>query len=158
MVFSIEAPGFLLTTSLQLLSNARKFILRHLSLPRPSFLAIDLVSPSTNPVSGLYNFDHFGFQPWYVRPSIRSRMHPMSLLVRALGGRAAGSKGDRYHPQGYDLRTIGPLPQEGKGLDEMASWIKMIEANSLSSCPFHRKNASLQPDGPVVKENVSNEH
>lgn len=90
----MEAPGFLLTTSLLLLSNARKVILRYLSLPRPTCLGVDLVSPDTDLVSGLYKFDYFGFQPWYVRSSIRSRMHPMSLLIRAVGRRAAGSKGE----------------------------------------------------------------
>lgn len=136
--YSIEAPGNFLVGILRLLGNLRKLILRHLTLPRPTMFAVKLVSQQTNPASGLYSFAHYGFQPWYVRPTIRARWHPAALLMRALGGRAAGSKGDRYCPQGYDLSTIGPSPQQGKGLEEMTMSIEVIEANSLSSCPFHK--------------------
>lgn len=111
---------------------------RHLALPRPAMFAVKLVSQQTNPASGLYSFAHFGPRPWYVRPSIRALWHPMALLIRAFGGGAAGSKDDRYCPQEYDLRTIGPSPQQGKGLEGMSTSIEVIEENSLSSCPFHK--------------------
>lgn len=45
-------------------------------------------------------------------------------LCEVLGSRAPGTGGDKYHPQGYNLKTIGPEPQEGKGLDEMRSTIE----------------------------------
>lgn len=64
-------------------------------------------------------------------------MSPLALFVRALGGRAPGTGGDRYHPQGYDLKTIGPKPQEGKGLDEMDTMVEVIKSRGLTSCPFH---------------------
>jgi hypothetical protein len=47
-----------------------------------------------------------------------------------------GSKGDRYYPQGYDLMTIGPEPQKGKGIDEMKGDIEAIRARGVATCPF----------------------
>lgn len=115
----------------------RKFVLRHLYLPRPSFLAVKPVDDVPNPLSGLYNFNHNNFQPWYVKPSFWATLSPVALFIRALGRRAPGTEGDKYHPQGYDLKTIGPKPQEGKGLDEMNMMIEVLKIRGLTSCPFH---------------------
>lgn len=61
---------------------------------------------------------------------------PSALLIRAAGGRVPGSKGDRYYPQGYDLMTIGPEPQKGKGIEEMKGDIEAIRARGVATCPF----------------------
>lgn len=67
------------------------------------------------------------------------------MLVRALGGKVPGSRGDRYHPQGYDLMTIGPEPQKEKGADEMVSDMEIIRARTMTSCPFSQaKNGFMQ--------------
>lgn len=57
--------------------------------------------------------------------------------MRSLGGRAPGTGGDRYHPLGYDLKTIGPKPQEGKGLNEMKMMVEFMGSRGIPGCPFH---------------------
>jgi hypothetical protein len=53
-----------------------------------------------------------------------------------LGGRAPGMGGDKYYPQGYDLETIGPKPQEGKGLNEMRTTVEFLKVRGSAGCPF----------------------
>lgn len=80
-------------------------------------------------------------QPWYVRPTFWSRWGPGAVLLRALGARMPGSRGDRYYPQGYDLRTIGPEPQRGRGAEEMAPDVEAIKARGVATCPFSSAKA-----------------
>lgn len=61
----------------------------------------------------------------------------MALFVRSLGGRAPGTGGDKYYPSGYNLKTIGPKPQEGKGLDEMKITVEFMGSRGIPGCPFH---------------------
>lgn len=49
-----------------------------------------------------------------------------------------GSRGDRYQPQGYDLMTIGPEPQKGRGSEEMRGDIEVIKARGVATCPFSK--------------------
>ncbi|OBT48208.1 hypothetical protein VE00_00979 [Pseudogymnoascus sp. WSF 3629] len=133
----LEAPGPILKPILAAVTSSRKFTLSHLHLPRPSFRAVKLVDDDPNPLSGLYNFNHNNFQPWYVKPSFWAKWSPLAIFVRSLGGRAPGTGGDRYHPSGYDLKTIGPKPQEGKGLDEMKVMVEFMGSRGIPGCPFH---------------------
>ena len=95
-----------------------------------------MVHETPNPQTQLYNFDRKGMQPWYVKPSFWSKWGPGTLVSRALGGRSPGAKGDRYQPQGYDLMTIGPEPQKGKGYEDMISTVQIIKARTVATCPF----------------------
>jgi hypothetical protein len=52
------------------------------------------------------------------------------------GARKPGSKADRYKPTGYDLKTIGPPPQEGKGLEEMRATAEFMKSRGAGECPF----------------------
>ncbi|EAW16397.1 uncharacterized protein NFIA_057460 [Aspergillus fischeri NRRL 181] len=132
----LESPSRVLSIVLGLVRHSRKLVLRHLALPRPSFLAVKLVHDTPNPETNLYNFDRKGLQPWYVRPTLWSRWGPGALLVRIFGGKMPGSGGDRYLPQGYNLMTIGPEPQKGKGLQEMSLDMEVIKARGVATCPF----------------------
>jgi hypothetical protein len=107
-----------------------------MALPRPSFLAVKLVHDTPNPETNLYNFERKGLQPWYIRPSLWSKWGPGALLIRVFGGKVPGSRGNRYLPEGYDLTTIGPEPQRGKGLEELGLDIDAIKARSFATCPF----------------------
>lgn len=115
-----------------------KLFVRHLCLPRPSFLAVKPVHDAPNPDTHLFNFEQKTLQPWYVRPTFWSMWGPQALMLRALGGRIPGSRGDRYMPGGYDLKTIGPEPQKGRGLEEMELDVKAIMAKGLVTCPFSK--------------------
>ncbi|PKX95171.1 uncharacterized protein P174DRAFT_386416 [Aspergillus novofumigatus IBT 16806] len=132
----LESPSLLLSIVLGFVRHSRKLVLRYLALPRPSFLAVKLVHDTPNRETNLYNFDRKGLQPWYVRPTLWSKWGPGALLVRIFGGRMPGSGGDRYLPQGYDLMTIGPEPQKGKGLQEMSLDMEVIKARGVATCPF----------------------
>ncbi|KAK0707075.1 hypothetical protein B0T26DRAFT_656598 [Lasiosphaeria miniovina] len=136
---NLEPPGPVLVLYLETLGLVRKLVLRHLCLPRPSSWAVKAVDEQPNPATGLYNFEHAGFQPWYVKPTFGARWRPSALLVRALGGRAPGTHGERFHPQGYSLETIGPAPQEGKGLEEMSATVEFMKGRGSAKCPFAQK-------------------
>lgn len=131
----IEAPGRFVSALLLAIRETRKILLRYFSLPRPELLAHQSVSDSTNEM-GLYNFSHGGFQPWYVQPDFWSVWAPSGMLLRILGARKPGSQGDRFKPTGYDLKTIGPPPQEGKGLEEMRATIEFMKSRGVRECPF----------------------
>ncbi|KAH8668250.1 hypothetical protein BGZ60DRAFT_376511 [Tricladium varicosporioides] len=135
---NLEAPGPILNSILIVIRTLRKFVLRHLSLPRPAFLAVKAVDDKTNPLSGLYNFNHLSLRPWYIRPTFWTRWGPVALLLRSLGGKPPGPGGEKYHPEGYDLMTIGPQPQEGKGIEEMKTAIEYMKARGETGCPFSR--------------------
>ena len=50
-----------------------------------------------------------------------------------------GPGGGRYEPQGYDLMTIGPEPQKGKGVEEMRVDMDVIRARGVATCPFSQR-------------------
>nr|XP_036578713.1 uncharacterized protein CTRU02_11304 [Colletotrichum truncatum]KAF6786046.1 hypothetical protein CTRU02_11304 [Colletotrichum truncatum] len=135
------SPGLILSAVFDLLRNLRKLYLRHLALPRSSYFAVKLVDEAPNPQTKLYNFQRKVLQPWYMKPTFWSAWGPSALLLRAVGGKAPGSRGDRYYPQGYDLMTIGPEPQKGKGQDDMIPDIQVIKARGIATCPFSHAKA-----------------
>lgn len=139
---SIHAPGPMLLGFIVFTRTLRRLFLRYLSLPRPSFLAVKPIQNKSNPNTKMYHFERKGLQPWYVKPTFWSIWGPQALLLRAFGGKVVGSRGDRYKPQGYDLWTVGPEPQNGKGLEEMKPDVETIMARSLTTCPFsHARHA-----------------
>ncbi|KAL2810040.1 hypothetical protein BJX63DRAFT_434679 [Aspergillus granulosus] len=134
----LEPPSLPLSITLCLIRITRKLLLRHLSLPRPAPFAAYIVPTTPNPETKLYNFTRKGLQPWYMRPTLWAKWGPGAMLVRVFGGRVPDARGERYHPQGYDLMTIGPEPQSGRGLDDMRRDMEMIRARSLNTCPFSK--------------------
>ncbi|TDZ18070.1 Mycophenolic acid synthesis protein B [Colletotrichum orbiculare MAFF 240422] len=132
----LETPGLVLRLVLTIVRNSRKVFLRYFSLPRPASSAVKLVDEAPNPETKLYNFQRKVLQPWYMKPSFWSAWSPVELLLRAFGAKAPGTRGDRYCPQGYDLMTIGPEPQRGKGIEEMKQDIEVIKARGVAICPF----------------------
>ncbi|GLA92531.1 hypothetical protein AtubIFM57143_008058 [Aspergillus tubingensis] len=129
----LESPGYILTFVINLVQTSRKLFLRYLALPRPTFRAVKLVHDVPNQETKLYNFERKVLQPWYIRPTAWSKWGPGALLVRLFGGKVPGSRGDRYQPQGYDLMTIGPEPQRGRGVDEMRGDIEVIKARGVDA-------------------------
>ncbi|RAK86252.1 hypothetical protein BO79DRAFT_257422 [Aspergillus costaricaensis CBS 115574] len=133
-----ESPGYFLLFVINLVQTSRKLFLRYLALPRPTFRAVKLVHEMPNQETKLYNFERKVLQPWYIRPTVWSKWGPGALLVRLFGGKVPGSRGERYQPQGYDLMTIGPEPQKGKGVEEMRDDIELIKARGVAMCPFSK--------------------
>ncbi|KAF9886723.1 hypothetical protein FE257_011100 [Aspergillus nanangensis] len=145
----IESPTYILSMIMFFVRGVRKCVLRYLALPRPSFLAVKLVRNSPNRETNLYNFERKGLQPWYIRPTLWANWGPGALLVRLFGGKMPGSRGDRYLPQGYDLMTIGPDPQKGKGLEEMGYDIKIIQER-VKSGEEQPLNVVELPSNPMM--------
>ncbi|KAJ5399399.1 hypothetical protein N7465_009888 [Penicillium sp. CMV-2018d] len=137
----LESPGPVLWFLLAFIREARKVFLRYLALPRSSSSAVKLVHDTPNQETHLYNFERKALQPWYVQPTFWSKWGLGALLVRALGGKVPGSRGDRYQPGGYDLMTIGPEPQKEHGVEEMRSDIEVIKARGVATCPFSQAKA-----------------
>ncbi|OTB08304.1 hypothetical protein M426DRAFT_263555 [Hypoxylon sp. CI-4A] len=140
---NLETPGFILSSFLTITRNIRILYLRHLALPRPSSRPVKLVDETPNAKTRLYNFGRKGLQPWYVKPTFWSKWGPLALLVRAMGGKAPGTRGERYQPHGYDLMTIGPEPQKGKGLEDMITDAEVIKAKGVATCPFSQGKFSI---------------
>ncbi|KAK2768579.1 hypothetical protein FQN54_000435 [Arachnomyces sp. PD_36] len=134
---SLESPGPILSTLLATITASRKLYLRYLALPRSSSDAVKLVQVTPNPGTNLYNFERQGLEPWYVPATFLSNWGPEGWLVKALGGKVPG---ERYDSGGYDLMTIGPEPQKGKGIEDMRSDIEVIKAKGVATCPFSQAN------------------
>ncbi|KAF5689920.1 hypothetical protein FCIRC_1154 [Fusarium circinatum] len=132
----IESTGPVLSLVLSGVKTLRRLALRHFSLPRPAFLASKAIAESPNPDTGLYNLTHFSAEPWYTKPSWWTTHGPSAQMIRVLGGKIPESVSSKFKPQGYDLTTIGPQPQEGKGMDSMAATISGFESQDLTTCPF----------------------
>jgi hypothetical protein len=141
MIFSLEAPGPIFLLVLAFIREMRKAVLKYLALPRSSSHAVKLVQDTANPNTHLYNFQRKTLQPWYMEPSFSSKWGLGALLVRAFGGKVPGARGDRYHPQGCDLMTIGPDPQKDHGAEEMLSDMEVIRARGVATCPFSQGKA-----------------
>ncbi|KAF2966329.1 hypothetical protein GQX73_g7279 [Xylaria multiplex] len=138
---NIERPGAILSLLLRCVGGLRRAAVRYTCLPRPKFLAVHNVAQQANPETGLYNLDQLTLQPWYVKPSAWNAWSPKALLLKTLGGRKPGSFGDKYHPGGYDLKTIGPQPQQGKGMEDMAATVEFLKTRNAKGCPFSSMSA-----------------
>lgn len=133
-ILSLESPGPIFSLLLACIRETRKLFLRYLALPR--FSALKLVHETPNVKTHRYNFERKSLQPWYMEPNFWSKWGPGALLVRAMGGKVPGSRGDRYQPQGYNLMNIGPEPQREKGAEEMKSDMEVIKMRGVATCPF----------------------
>ena len=57
----------------------------------------------------------------------------MTWLV---GGSLPGDEGDRYIPQGFRVKDIGPKSPKGKGLESMADTQTRLSRAQRGGCPF----------------------
>ncbi|KHN98023.1 uncharacterized protein MAM_04412 [Metarhizium album ARSEF 1941] len=114
--------------------SLRRFVLRHLALPR---LAPRRSFSEKDPKSGRYHRLQYLVHPYYVEPTVRSRWGVSAWLIWALGGILPGGKGGaRYVPQGYLLSDIGPDKQTPFGQDELRAWERKVEESMPLGCPF----------------------
>lgn len=114
----------------------RRFILRHLSLPRPSFLRVYELSDHPDPKSGRFHPHGYLVHPYYNKPRLWNRWGPWAWYVWFSGGDVPGSKGSLYVPEGYTFEEIGPASLKNKRLDVMKGWQKKLEAERPMGCPF----------------------
>ncbi|KAI9675794.1 MAG: hypothetical protein M1829_003219 [Trizodia sp. TS-e1964] len=117
--------------------HTRQFLLRHLWLPRPTFLGVHKIGPA-DASTGCFYAQSYLKHPYYVQPTLLSRWGLESWLTRAMGGVVPGDQGAVYAPGGYRIAEVGPPRLEGKGMEQVAEWERKLERERLGGgmCPF----------------------
>ena len=88
----------------------RKLFLRHLCLPRPHFLRMEIITSDADK-----NFaQSYDADPWYVKPTLLSRWNLRAWIRRAQGLPLPGDEGNRYCPMGFTMGDIGPKIGRGQ--------------------------------------------
>jgi len=114
----------------------RKLYLRHLALPRPSFMRKPYVADAPNPHTGRFNTYRFRGHPWYIKPTLSRRWGFKAWQIWMVGGTLPGDGGDRYHPEGYLITEVGPEYQKGKGEKQMSETRGRLAKQDRGGCPF----------------------
>ncbi|KAK3368823.1 hypothetical protein B0T24DRAFT_595631 [Lasiosphaeria ovina] len=107
----------------------RKFVVRHLCLPRPHWLRMRHLLDGPDPHTGRYHVARWIAHPWYAR---RGRWSPRAWLRWARG---RVEEENRFHAEGYKIREVGPARLVGKGGDEMDEIEQSVRA-SRGACPL----------------------
>lgn len=133
-------PGVVVIGLLGAIVAMRRFVLRYLALPRDESRAVKVLKDTPDPVTGRYTIDLWIAHPWYVKPTFGNRWGLKAIIARLFGDGA--TPGDEYGAEGYDLRTIGPVAQEKRGIDETeAIYAELAQRDYAGGCPFHRPPA-----------------
>lgn len=118
------------------LLSARRFVLRHLTLPRISPV---LEFSDKDPKTGRYYHNVYLVHPYYVKASFWNRWGFQAWMTWILGGTVPGGKDSaKYMPEGYRFDEIGPARKKGVGKEELEIWEKKIQKSRPVGCPFSR--------------------
>ena len=109
----------------------RKFILRHLTLPRFKPHIRVTRQPDAN---GRYHRLTWAAQPWYVKPTLTNRWRWQAWKEWFAGRPLPGDDG--VEPQGYTHEDVGPKMFKGKGLDEFKCEKDRLMKMGRGGCPF----------------------
>ncbi|PKY02886.1 hypothetical protein P168DRAFT_283622 [Aspergillus campestris IBT 28561] len=138
VALGLQEPGPILTSILRSVLALRRLLLRHLSLPRPDSKRVRVLNETPNPTTGLWNTQIWVAHPWYLQPTFLNRWGLKALVIRLFGTGAVPSAQNEYREAGYDVWTIGPTAQEGRGRDEMEVMVAEMKAMDYAGgCPFH---------------------
>jgi hypothetical protein len=133
----LPTPSSLATALVHGFMTARKLLLRHIALPRPSFWSARTIPDAPDPATGRYHSAVYKTHPFYVTPTAWGRWGPGAWARWAVGGPLPGDQGDRFGPDGYKVEDVGPPAFVGKG----AEWIEKDIARGeqvmpVGKCPF----------------------
>ncbi|KAL1890057.1 hypothetical protein Sste5346_008493 [Sporothrix stenoceras] len=130
----------------------RRFVLRHLALPR--FGVYRVASENADPVTGRVKLNEYITHPWYNAPTVWNRWGPMAILMRLAGGALPGDTrvdgedvrlkgresevkgGSTYLPEGFLVSDLGPFNFMGQGKDETESEMERLRTTRSGGCPF----------------------
>ena len=131
-----KPPQWLVTLTLLIL-DLRKYTLRYLSPPRPSFMRVrgTTDSPSKDGTFFLITQEN---APWYIKPTLWNRFGPSTWIARLMGLPLPGDEGGRYSPQGYKIPEVGPDNLKGKGMEFMKGEKEWVGKVRSGGCPFNR--------------------
>jgi hypothetical protein len=104
----------------------RKHFVRHLMLPRTKTLQVF----GEDNASGYRPMLFWEIEPWYVASS-KSCTWLYSVYTRIFGLPIAGDA--KFRPAGYKLQEIGPKYLEGKGGEQVMSFVKENEACAFTT-------------------------
>jgi hypothetical protein len=113
----------------------RKYVLKYIALPRPSFLRYKSLEDHPDD-QGRRAFVKYDADPFYVRPTLWNRWGPSAWLPRLRGLPLPGDDGDTYHPGGYLIPEIGPDAFFGKGKAEADETKARLLKERTGGCPF----------------------
>lgn len=116
--------------------ESRRFLLRHLSLPRPYIFRVHDLPDNADPKTGRYHPRRYFVHPYYTKPGFWNRWGPGAWFVYLSGGDVPGTKGDLYVPEGYTFEEVGPKNLRGKGIKEMRAFEEKIGSERPLGCPF----------------------
>ncbi|CAK7241233.1 MAG: hypothetical protein STHCBS139747_002693 [Sporothrix thermara] len=142
--FAYDDPGLAAVLVVYGALAVRRFVLRHLMLPR--FGIHRVTAEHADPVSGRVGIYEYLAHPWYIRPSMWNRWGPVALVKRATGGVVPGDvrreedggvrEGKTYLPEGFLALDLGPFSTMGVGQDEMAAEVERLKTMRAGGCPF----------------------
>ncbi|KAH3942313.1 hypothetical protein HBH53_189340 [Parastagonospora nodorum] len=106
--------------------GVRKYFVRHLMLPRTSTLQVF----GEENEAGYRPMMFWEIEPWYVASS-KSCSWVYTAYTRFFGLPVAGDA--KFRPEGYKLQEIGPKHLEGKGGEDVLSFVKDNEARAFTT-------------------------
>jgi hypothetical protein len=113
--------------------HIRKYIIRYLFLPRPSFMRTKVYTEKPNK-NGKYNTMFYEVEPWYYPDTFYTRwLSPQTWSRWAVG---LPIPGPQYKSEGYTIDNLGPRHLEGKGSIEMAATKEKLLTSGRGGCPF----------------------
>jgi len=115
------------------LLSVRRFALRYLFLPR--FVRNHYISPKSD-ANGRYSAREYLSHPWYVQPTFERRWGLRAWASRLLRRKVPGDDGNKYLPEGYMVKELGPNSVVGKGQEFMDEDLIRIRELGGGSCPF----------------------
>lgn len=143
--FSIPAlPTSLIHTFLTAALAVRKQFVRHLMLPRYSTLQVF----GEEDAVGYRPMLFWEIEPWYVASS-KSCSWLYMAYTRVFGLPVAGD--ERFRPEGYKLQEIGPKHSEGKGGEEVMSFVKAGQGCSFTTFGHFSDSVYTRGGCPAMK-------
>jgi hypothetical protein len=118
----------------------RKFVVRHLCLPRPDSRRHQRIYERPDPVTGRYQATNWRVYPWYANVPRKNRIYTWL-------GRSRMPEQEDFMPEGYLIDEVGPINQAGNGTSEMRKTAEILIMKDPGRCPFNR----LEPEGRVHK-------
>ncbi|KAI1074858.1 hypothetical protein F5B20DRAFT_585868 [Whalleya microplaca] len=132
--FMLPEPDILPAAVVYSTLALRRFVLRHLCLPRLSELRRIL---DADPATGRYRQRRsYGHYPFYVAPTLWNRWGPLAWAVWLYGGKVPGDDPLVHMPQGYRFEDLGPEKYRGKGVREAEADVERLRGSKRGGCPF----------------------
>ena len=119
------------------LFTIRRFFIRYLHFPRPSFLRVQNVAEEISK-DGNHYLQRWESAPWYVRPTLWNRYGAAAWISWSLGLPVPGDEGGKYWPRGYKIQEIGPDRMRGRGEEYVRESKEKLVAERMKGCPFAR--------------------